>query len=57
MGLGNKNTPIGSSARQKIMFAFQREIKKHVKDFMNSLKKKLTFSTEFTKEERKLIHV
>lgn len=57
MGLGNKNTPIGSSARQKIMFAFQREIKKHLKEFMSSLKKKLTFSTEFTKEERKVIHV
>lgn len=57
MGLGNKNTVIGSSAKQKLMFAFQREIKKHLKEFMNSQKKKLTFSTEFTKEERRLIHV
>lgn len=57
MGLGNKKTPVGPSAKQKIMFALQREIKIHIMKFIDSPKKRLTFSTEFTKEERKLIHM
>lgn len=56
MGLGNVKHPVGDSAKQKIMFALQREVKKHINAFLNSPKKRLTFSTEFTKEERAVIH-
>jgi len=56
MGLGNSKEPVGNSAKQKIMFALQREVNKHLNTFLNSTKKKLTFSAEFTKDERKLIH-
>lgn len=56
MGLGSSKGPIGNSAKQKIMFALQREINKHLNTFLNSSQKKLTFSAEFTKDERKMIH-
>lgn len=57
MGLGNKTQPVGDSAKQKMMFALQREVSKHLRAFKNGSKKRLTFSTEFTKEERKIIHM
>jgi len=53
-GLGNKE--IGQIAKQKMLFALQKEVNIHIKKFINSKMKKLTFSTEFTKDERELIH-
>lgn len=54
MGLGNKD--IGEIAKKKMLFALQKEITIHIKSFIKSKKKKLTFSTDFTKDERELIH-
>ncbi|XP_050537362.1 NF-kappa-B-repressing factor [Daktulosphaira vitifoliae] len=56
LGLGHKSN-IGESAKQKIMFALQREVKKHLIEFKKSSKLRLSFSTEFTLDERKAIHM
>jgi len=54
MGLGNKQ--VGKIAKQKMLFAIEKEVNIHIKKFIKSKMKKLTFSTEFTKDERELIH-
>lgn len=56
MGLCSSKGPIEHSAKQKIMYALQREIKNNLNTFIISSKKKLTFSTVFTKDECEMIY-
>ncbi|XP_025419544.1 NF-kappa-B-repressing factor-like [Sipha flava] len=53
LGLGGSK-PFANNLKRKI--AFQKEIRIYVTKFLESSKRKLAFSTEFSKEERTMIH-
>lgn len=47
---------VGPSPRE-IMYSLQKAVKKCIIAFKESKQKRLTFSTEFTKDERRAIHL
>lgn len=56
MGFGT-NSESSTNDIKKTMSALRKEVNQHLKEFKNGPKSKLLFSTEFTKDERKLIHM
>jgi len=52
-GLGVANCETSQPADLK---DFQRQVKKYIMRFLDGPKKRLSFSTEFTKDERVIIH-
>lgn len=56
LGFGNDSEISTNNTKEKLS-ALRNEVNKHLIEFANGPKKRLTFSTDFTKDERKLIHM